>query len=56
MMLAVMINVENLFHPADILPKISCALSRGSHEPCGKLVARILGMNPTPDDVAILGQ
>ena len=37
-------------------PKISCALSRGSHEPCGKLVARILGMNPTPDDVAILGQ
>ena len=26
MMLAVMINVENLFHPADILPKISCAL------------------------------
>ena len=26
MLLAVMINVENLFHPADILPKISCAL------------------------------
>jgi hypothetical protein len=26
MLLAVMINVENQFHPAHILPKISCAL------------------------------